>query len=62
MVLNIIKRKEGVLADTEGDFPLDEAILAGKLIYPSQWVDLIGTGQSLTCGLSHTSRFKSLES
>lgn len=35
MVLNIIKKKEGVLAEIEGDFPLDEAILAGKLRYPS---------------------------
>lgn len=39
MVLNIIKRKEGVLAEIDGDFPLDEAILAGKLRYPLQWVD-----------------------
>lgn len=36
MVLNITKRKEGVLAEIEGDFPLDDAILAGKLRYPSQ--------------------------
>lgn len=48
MVLNIIKKKEGFLAEIEGDFPLDEAILAGKSRYPSQWVDSNGIRQLLT--------------